>query len=94
MDKLDKVLAELAAIRETLNALASPATKAERLKLHRLRWWSKELGVGLETLQDAVPLGHLKAVQTGTGANSPFRCNEEHIREWLESRQVKGRRAW
>lgn len=64
------------------------------LTLHRLRYWSKEVGVSLKTLKAAVSVGHLKAVQTGTGPNSPFRCNEEHIREWLEARQVKGRRAW
>lgn len=94
MDKADQVLAELAVIRGMLEMLASPAGKAERLKLRRLRWWAKELGVGLKTIQNAVTLGHLKAVQTGTGANSPFRCNEEHIREWFESREKKGRRAW
>lgn len=60
--------------------------------LKRIREWAADLGVGVKTLKNAIALGQLKAVQTGEGVNSPWRCTEEQIRDWLESRENHGRR--
>ena len=67
---------------------------ASDLRLKRLREWAADLGLTHKAMLEAVRVGHLKAVQTGIGPNSPFRCHEGHIRDWLESREVVGRKVW
>lgn len=90
--------AAIAELREAAQALrdatAAIARQPDPLRLYRLRHWARVLGVSLKTLKAAVSVGHLTAVQTGRGANSPLRCHRGHVDAWLESRKFEGRKVW
>lgn len=62
--------------------------------LFKINHWANELGVSSKTIRRAILRGHLEAVQTGVGRNSPYRMNQSMIDDWLAGRVVRGRRLW
>ncbi len=63
------------------------------MRTQTLTQWSKETGLTVSTMRQAIRRGHLHARRLGVSPTSPYYITERDLNDWLESRLV-GRPAW